>query len=168
MWLMAGDPVKILLVEDAALLRYAFGRLLRMNGFVVRETNNGREALDCLAEFRPDEILTDLMMPVMDGVELIRRIRSDPEAGGAAPPGCRTCVHNPYTSTRRRPARLTRAPLPGAGVLAQTIGPANLKREALRSLKRSQGSGECVGPSENGATTVAGAKDRECPGEIDD
>ncbi len=75
------DFIKILIVEDAALLRYAFGRLLRMNGYIVRETTNGREALDCLIEFRPHVVLTDLMMPIMDGVELIRRIRSHPRAG---------------------------------------------------------------------------------------
>ncbi|CAN5909175.1 hypothetical protein BH23PLA1_BH23PLA1_20830 [soil metagenome] len=75
-----GEVMKVLLVEDAALLRYAFGRLLRMNGFIVRETTNGREAMDCLLEFRPHVVLTDLMMPIMDGVELIRRIRSDPTA----------------------------------------------------------------------------------------
>jgi CheY-like chemotaxis protein len=71
--------MKVLLVEDAPFLRYAFGRLLRMSGFDVREANDGREALDCLAEFHPDLVLTDLMMPVMDGVELIRRIHAEPE-----------------------------------------------------------------------------------------
>ena len=71
--------MRVLLVEDAPFLRYAFGRLLRMHGFDVREANDGQEALDCLAEFRPHLVLTDLMMPVMDGVELIRRIQADPE-----------------------------------------------------------------------------------------
>ena len=37
-----------------------------------------REALDALAEFRPHLVLTDLMMPVMGGVELIAHIRADP------------------------------------------------------------------------------------------
>ncbi len=69
---------RVLLVEDAAFLRYAFGRLLRMHGFEVREATDGREALRDVAESRPDLVLTDLMMPVMDGVELIRRLRADP------------------------------------------------------------------------------------------
>src|SRR5262249_16296915 len=71
--LAPGDPkrVKVLLVEDAPFLRYAFGRLLRMHGFDVREANDGSEALDAVGQFHPQLILTDLMMPVMDGVELI-------------------------------------------------------------------------------------------------
>jgi len=71
--------MRVLLVEDAPFLRYAFGRLLRMHGFDVREANDGREALECVPEFRPHLVLTDLMMPVMDGIELIRRLHDDPE-----------------------------------------------------------------------------------------
>jgi CheY-like chemotaxis protein len=70
--------MRVLLVEDAPFLRYAFGRLLRMHGFEVMEANDGREALECLNAFRPELVLTDLMMPVMDGVELIERLRADP------------------------------------------------------------------------------------------
>ncbi len=79
MWQTMERPLRVLLVEDAPFLRYAFSRLLRMQGFEVREANDGREALDCLADFRPDLVLTDLMMPVMGGVELITRIRANPE-----------------------------------------------------------------------------------------
>ena len=71
--------LRVLLVEDAPFLRYAFGRLLRMQGFDVKEANDGQEALDCLADFRPHLVLTDLMMPVMGGVELITHIRANPE-----------------------------------------------------------------------------------------
>src|SRR5262249_40053279 len=53
-------------------------RLLRMHGFEVMEANDGREALDRIHDFHPQVVVTDLMMPVMDGVELIQRIRSDP------------------------------------------------------------------------------------------
>lgn len=71
--------LRVLLVEDAPFLRYAFGRLLRLHGYEVMEANDGREALDCLGAFRPHVVVTDLMMPVMDGIELIRRLRDDPE-----------------------------------------------------------------------------------------
>lgn len=74
-------PMRVLLVEDAPFLRYAFGRLLRMHGFEVREANDGREALECVSKFRPQLVLTDLMMPVMDGIELIRRLHDDPQTG---------------------------------------------------------------------------------------
>jgi len=70
---------RVLLVEDAPFLRYAFGRLLRLHGFEVMEANDGREALDCLSTFRPQLIVTDLVMPLMDGVELIQKLRAAPE-----------------------------------------------------------------------------------------
>jgi two-component system alkaline phosphatase synthesis response regulator PhoP len=73
------DPLRVLLVEDAPFLRYAFGRLLRLNGFEVREATDGQEALDSLLDFHPQLILTDVMMPVMDGIELIRRLQERPE-----------------------------------------------------------------------------------------
>jgi CheY-like chemotaxis protein len=78
MWDKIDRKPRVLLVEDAPFLRYAFGRLLRMHGFEVMEANDGREALGCVAEFHPQLVLTDLMMPVMDGVELIRRLHADP------------------------------------------------------------------------------------------
>ena len=46
------------------------------------EATDGRAALECLEAFRPHLVLTDLMMPVMDGVELIRKIREVPETAG--------------------------------------------------------------------------------------
>ena len=70
---------RVLLVEDAPFLRYAFGRLLRLQGFEVREANDGQDALACLAEFKPELVLTDLMMPVMSGLELISRLHASPE-----------------------------------------------------------------------------------------
>jgi CheY-like chemotaxis protein len=69
---------KVLLVEDTPFLRAAFGRLLRLHGFDVREATDGRQALACLSSFRPQFVLTDLMMPGMDGYELIRALHDDP------------------------------------------------------------------------------------------
>jgi adenylate cyclase len=71
--------VRVLLVEDAPFLRYAFGRLLRLEGFDVKEVNDGQEAIDCIQAFRPDLVLTDLMMPGMGGVELITHLRANPD-----------------------------------------------------------------------------------------
>jgi len=73
------DPVRVLLVEDAPFLRYAFSRLLRLHGFEVREATDGQEALNCVSDFHPELVLTDVMMPVMDGIELIRRLHDQPE-----------------------------------------------------------------------------------------
>ncbi|WP_406696416.1 response regulator [Singulisphaera sp. Ch08] len=79
MWDSYHKSPRLLLVEDAPFLRYAFGRLLRMHGFEVMEATDGREALNCVGTFRPQLVLTDLAMPVMDGVELIQRLRANPE-----------------------------------------------------------------------------------------
>ena len=76
------NVMRVLLVEDSIDLRYLFARVLRGNGFEVCEASNGREALDLLNGFKPDVILTDLMMPGMDGFELIRRIRAIPSMAG--------------------------------------------------------------------------------------
>jgi|SRR5579864_4345376 len=73
------DPLRVLLVDDAPFLRFAFGRLLRLEGFDVREAPDGQEALRCASEFHPQVVLTDLMMPEMDGIELMRRLREEPE-----------------------------------------------------------------------------------------
>jgi CheY-like chemotaxis protein len=82
MWEPEDLNMRVLLVEDAPFLRYAFGRLLRMHGYEVMEANDGLEALACINTFRPQLVVTDLMMPVMDGVELIERLRADPETAG--------------------------------------------------------------------------------------
>jgi DNA-binding response OmpR family regulator len=71
--------MRILLVEDMPQLRRTFGRLLRHHGFEVCEANDGLEALECLRRFHPQLVVTDLMMPGMDGVELIERLRAAPE-----------------------------------------------------------------------------------------
>jgi CheY-like chemotaxis protein len=70
---------KILLVEDEVAAAEAIGYLLQMNGFQVVNASDGREALERLAEVRPDLVLTDIMMPWMDGLELARHIRERPE-----------------------------------------------------------------------------------------
>lgn len=70
---------RVLLVEDTPFLRYAFGRLLRLQGFDVKEAHDGEDALACLSEFKPQVVLTDLMMPVMGGIELIGKIRERPD-----------------------------------------------------------------------------------------
>jgi CheY-like chemotaxis protein len=78
MWDETNQNIRILIVEDAPFLRHAFVRLLRLHGFEVMEAINGREALERVHDFRPDLVVTDLMMPELDGVELIRRLRGDP------------------------------------------------------------------------------------------
>lgn len=69
--------VKVLIVEDNAELRvYMYNNLV--NRFEVKDAANGKEALSLMSEsWQPDIIVTDLMMPEMDGIELINHIRND-------------------------------------------------------------------------------------------
>lgn len=66
---------KILIAEDDAKLRQLFGRVLIKNGYSVKGVSNGKEALDALDQEYYDLIVSDVMMPVMDGYELVRAIR---------------------------------------------------------------------------------------------
>src|SRR5690554_6693291 len=66
----------ILLVEDDEPTRELVRRTLDDNGWEVREAENGQLGLDALAEFEPDLVLLDLMMPQMDGFEFLRRFRT--------------------------------------------------------------------------------------------
>ena len=72
-------PCPLLLVEDDEPTREMMRRMLEREGWIVAEAENGRVALERIAENRPDLILLDLMMPEMDGFEFIEELRKDPE-----------------------------------------------------------------------------------------
>ena len=69
---------RILIVDDEPDLRFLLRRILETAGHEVSEAGNGADALTSVRRTRPDVVVTDMMMPVMDGVELIRRLRGDP------------------------------------------------------------------------------------------
>ncbi|MEM6450244.1 MAG: response regulator transcription factor [Cyanobacteria bacterium P01_D01_bin.105] len=66
---------KILIVDDDATLRAALTRYLKDRGFVVRNAASGREGFDSFIEETPDLIVSDVVMPEMDGFELCTRVR---------------------------------------------------------------------------------------------
>ena len=71
---------RILIVDDEANARTALAELLRDEGFQVETAADGFKALPKLEDFAPDLLLTDLKMPGLDGLELMRRAReADPE-----------------------------------------------------------------------------------------
>ena len=67
--------VRVLVVEDDPIVRDFCVRLLRMKGYVVQATVNGREALKQLQQQQPDLVLTDLQMPEMGGMALLQELR---------------------------------------------------------------------------------------------
>lgn len=70
-----GKPQTILVVDDRWENRSVIVNLLEPLGFDVIEANNGREGLDIAMTATPDLIITDLIMPIMDGFEMMRHIR---------------------------------------------------------------------------------------------
>lgn len=67
----------ILIVEDTRPLADSIRDILEMEGFSVSLVSNGENAITFLQEQMPDLIITDLLMPKMNGFELIENIRSD-------------------------------------------------------------------------------------------
>ena len=66
---------KILIAEDDTELRLLFSHVLNKNGYDVTSVDNGKKALDALSNDYYDMVISDIMMPVMDGYELVRNIR---------------------------------------------------------------------------------------------
>ena len=72
-----GQPIRILIADDHALLRRGLATLLGFNKdiAVVGDAKNGEEAVKAAIKLKPDVVVMDLSMPVMDGVEATRQIR---------------------------------------------------------------------------------------------
>ena len=70
---------RLLIVEDEPALQKVLAIRLGIEGFEVRTASDGQEALELIREEVPDLVVTDLMMPVMDGAELTRSIKGDPK-----------------------------------------------------------------------------------------
>ena len=71
----AAKTATILVAEDEATLREFVSRNLRARGFSVIEATNGLEAMGAFAQSHVDLLILDLMMPRMDGLEVVRRVR---------------------------------------------------------------------------------------------
>jgi CheY-like chemotaxis protein len=112
------STMRILLVEDSDSLRPLFARMLRGNGIEVVEAADGLEALERLGECRPDLILTDLMMPQLDGIGLLRRLREMPGLE-SVPVVVISAMHSPSAETEARQAG-------AADFLAKPIDPDTL------------------------------------------
>ncbi|HYP40549.1 MAG TPA: response regulator [Chloroflexia bacterium] len=84
----------ILVVEDELPIAEMVIAILGYAGYKVVVVGNGQEALASLEDLRPDLILSDIMMPVMDGRELCKRLQAHPEHN-SIPLVLMSAVHNP-------------------------------------------------------------------------
>lgn len=74
--------LKILIAEDDRELRRMFAHVLIKNGYSVKEVANGKEALDAIDTDYYDLVISDIMMPIIDGYELVRTLR---DSGNTTP-----------------------------------------------------------------------------------
>jgi len=70
---------KILLVEDDTALAAVYKSRLELEGFEIREVNNGEDALSAAIEFKPDLVLLDAMMPKISGFDVLDILRNTPD-----------------------------------------------------------------------------------------
>lgn len=70
---------KILLVEDDTALAAVYKSRLELEGFEVKEVNNGEEALSAAVSFKPDLVLLDAMMPKISGFDVLDILRNTPD-----------------------------------------------------------------------------------------
>jgi two-component system response regulator MprA len=73
---MSGRP-RVLVVEDDTDIAGVLRRSLDKEGYDVRVASDGEAALDAAGDFAPDAVVLDLGLPKLDGVEVLRRLRSD-------------------------------------------------------------------------------------------
>ena len=70
---------RILIVEDAKHIQEATAFILKKEGYEIDVAGNGAEALAKIKTFRPEIVLCDIMMPVMDGLTFLQAVRGNPE-----------------------------------------------------------------------------------------
>lgn len=75
-------PKHILIVEDTVALLEQITEVLKMEGYKITSASNGQSALTVLKKIKPDGIITDLLMPKMDGFEFITRVRQQASWAG--------------------------------------------------------------------------------------
>lgn len=105
----------ILVVDDSVTIRQAVEECLLQAGFQVVTAANGALALDAVARRKPDLILSDAMMPELDGAELCRRLRAQPDTAGI-----------PFVAMSSVSERAQMARMINRGAVAYLVKPFNL------------------------------------------
>ena len=74
--------IRILVVEDEAISRHSLCQVLHRSGYFSAGAANGEQALEMVKFFKPQAIIMDLRMPVLDGFETTRRLKADELTSG--------------------------------------------------------------------------------------
>src|SRR4051812_16060561 len=72
-----GGPVRVLVVDDEPTLAELLSMALRYEGWDVRSAADGMSAVRAARDFRPDAVVLDMMLPDIDGLEVLRRLRGE-------------------------------------------------------------------------------------------
>lgn len=116
----------VLVVDDSAVMRAMIVRTLRMSGLPLGEVHEAADGEEALARLRAswvDLMLLDINMPIMNGEEVVDRLRADPETADL-----RIIV----VSTERSDARIERLAAKGAAFVQKPFTPEELRDEILR------------------------------------
>ena len=129
---MTGDhPKTVLVIEDEPAGRRSIAAYLEDSGFSVMEAGDGQAGLDLFAQKKPDIVVTDLRMPVLDGFGVMERLREiSPETpiivitgatdislmDTASGFGARECVPKPINDMRSLEEAILRALTRGSGL----------------------------------------------------
>jgi CheY-like chemotaxis protein len=117
---------KVLIAEDNAVNRELLHELLELRGYAVIEACDGEDALRQIADSKPDILLLDLNMPVLDGFATLRRIRENPHS-----------ISLPVLAVTAYAMRGDRERILDSGFdgyLSKPIGAADLDRELQRLM----------------------------------
>ncbi|HLF28502.1 MAG TPA: response regulator [Anaerolineae bacterium] len=120
--------MRILIVEDDPDARKVLSLILKLDGFQISTASGGQEAIQALQKDAPDLILLDVMMPVVDGYEVCRWVRSNPATAHIAVV---------MLSGKADPESVARGLEVGADeYLAKPIKPSNLTKQLHEILTR--------------------------------
>ncbi|THG30963.1 response regulator transcription factor [Naasia lichenicola] len=72
-----GSPIRVLVVDDEPTLTDLLSMALRYEGWEVKTAPDGRQAISLAREFKPDAIVLDIMLPDIDGLQVLSRVRAD-------------------------------------------------------------------------------------------